>query len=188
MIRIRYVFYIVLLIFALRSCTGCCEDPPEVPFDFTSIETLVPENAFAEEIHLKITLSDTTDHFLGSALFVPDFGFTNAYGLSCNDLFFVPNQKVKGIMIETLYDISPLLPAGTDVSDNFYARDFLYYSLDELISKLSQIEVYFSPESVFSVFLKEKVENSMARFRIEIEFTDGRSMTDTTAIIHIINK
>jgi len=188
MIRIRYVVYIVLLIFALRSCTGCCGDPIEVPFDFTSIETLVPENAFAEEIHLKITLSDTTDHFLGSALIVQDFGFTNAYGLSCDNFFYVPNQKVKSIMIETLYDISPLLPAGTDVSDNFYARDFLYYSLGDLIGKLSQIETYYFPESVISVFLKEKVENSLARFKIEIEFTDGRLMTDTTAIIHIINK
>ena len=184
--KIRNIILVLIIIVAIRSCTGCCGDPMEIPFDFLKIETIAAETMYSEEVFFKVDISDTAHLYYGSNCKNYGFGYTSAYALSCEDAIYISNQQVTEIQIETLFPISSEITAGSNVSHLFYSRDFLYYPLQELVSKGLNKRVYTNPKSSFTIFLKEKVENSVAQFVIMLEFSDGSSLTDTTSVITII--
>lgn len=182
--KLTNIIIVLITIIAIRSCSGCCEDPPEIPFDYRKMEIETVENMFSEKVFFEITISDTIRNYYAGQSYKPNFGFTNAHALSCPDPVYISNQQLKKIQVETLFPISSQIPAGQDVSSYFYGRSKLYISLDELIASMSN--VYYQPQTSFTLFLKEKVENENAQFVITLNFSDGSVLIDTTKMINII--
>lgn len=180
----------------LEFCIGYCPDPQPVPFNYTRMETFVPETTFPSEVSVRIRLSDTVPWEPWSDRRLVHFGFPRAYGLSCEDPFFpVPNQIITGIQIKTLHHISTAFPALSDVSNSFYGLEeggFLFVKLNDFIWNRANFRARFlhhefqsRPFSEFRLYLRERVENTTAQFVVQVALSDGSSHIDTTRAITI---
>jgi|GEM_PF-1210674 hypothetical protein len=194
--KIRNILVMLTPLLLLEFCIGSCPDPQPVPFNYTGMETFVPEITFPGEISVKIRLSDTVPWEPWRERGLAHFGFPRAYGLTCEDPYFpVPNQIITGIQIKTLHHISNAFPALSDVSAGFYGLEeggFLFVKLNDFIgnqanfrARLLHHEFQSRPFSEFRLYLRERVENPTARFVIQVALSDGSSLVDTTRAITI---
>ena len=191
--KIRNVFCVFVPTLLLAFCgTGVCPDPTEVRFNYSKILTFAPENAFSREVSLRIRLTDTTRVHYPFPSGLGHLGIPKAYGFSCPDPFFyVPNQRITGVQIKTLHNISPDFPVLSDVSNSFLAfpdEGFLFITIDEFIRYHLGIRVRFPeniPYSEFQIYLKERVDYPIARFVVTVSLSDGSLLSDTTRTINI---
>jgi len=192
----RNILCILSPMLLVGLCIGGFPDPVEVRFNYSKIETFVPENAFPGEVSVRIRLSDTARVQYPFSYRLGQLGISRAYGLSPPDPFFyVPNQRVASIQIKTLHHISTAFPALSDVSAGFYGLEeggFLFVKLNDFIGNQANFRVRFfhqefqsRPFSEFTIYLRERIENPTARFVIQVAFSDGSSLIDTTRAITI---
>jgi len=184
----KFILVLVPLVI-FRFCAGSCPEPEEVRFNYVSIETEVPEAAFPGEIMIQVQLADTSQMFFPFSDRLGQLGFTSANAMTCDDPFYyVPNHLVSNITVETLKEITAVIPAGSEVGVNFYGRGrgWLYLPLDEFINSQVNHSSFRSPANNFTIYFRNQVENYNARFVVRVHFSDGTTLADTTEVISIL--
>lgn len=201
--RIAIVFLVLNLARLLEGCCDCREN--YLLFDFTSMSVsnidnsgpwAVPTDAdtmFSEAVAFRVQVSDSSGYIYASALQPSAMGFSSCQACKCEDLFRC-RQQIVNISIITLYDIAGDIPANSGVTQYFYfgLQDYsspgdLYVSWNEFSDSMTG-KIYDRMMESFSLYLTKNIENDSARFMISAELSDGRTLSDTTALIHIINQ
>lgn len=210
-IRVIKLLGIVVLIKLMLSCCsifgGCeCNNPPII-YSLNVVEIssnnhsgligAIPDTdtMFCESVSFSVTLRDTNFYYPYYAYKqvyrgLPGFTSSYAYSDDCDPLFSL-NEKIEKVEIITLFQINPSIPLGTDVAELFaaessnYPNNGLYATLTDVVNYLNTSISNF-PNISFEVFLKEKVENSSARFVFNLHLSDGRVLTDTTSLVVIL--
>jgi len=121
-------------------------------------------------------------------------GFKQLSAQSCNcDEKFIPNQTISNIKITTLENINDEYCCNDDVTVLFLVNNCancddigsFYLTIENLTNRINT-DLYNSPLNTFLIYLKEPIENSKAKFEIEVSFSDGSSIITTTNLISIV--
>ena len=186
------VLLLFLLVFFVRVVFSChpLESEPE-DFSFNSLEVHAVDNSgrylrefdyvdtmYAEAVALKIDLSDTS--FFGLAgiptLNISSFSFPSLLATS-KVLRFAPVAEVDDIQVITMMNLNQDIKAGADISVHvlcsFDSFD-LYSPMNTGIKYLNEVREY--PSASLVLVLKEKVENTKARFKVFVKLEDKRCL------------
>jgi len=119
-------------------------------------------------------------------------GFTTVSAMSPESRYY-PRHRITEISIVTLEDMSPAIPAGTEVTGLFVAhlphfitRGFLYLNAGELPSALDQDFYPDEPEVSFQLFCKEDIAGDVAQFLITVTLSDESTLSATTSPVTLI--
>ena len=130
--------------------------------------------------------------FAGFTSFTGFTGFTTVSAMSPESRYY-PRHRITGISIVTLEDMSPAIPAGTEVTGLFVAhlphfitRGFLYLNAGELPSALDQDFYPDEPEVSFQLFCKEDIAGDVAQFLITVTLSDESTLSATTSPVTLI--
>lgn len=201
----KLFFVLIPLICILKSCV--C-DNPEIPFSFnqSSIQLLNnsgqwvavanTDSLHSEAVAFRLTMADSTYYPLYTRHFTPAaFSFfPEARALSCIEKF-TPTHSITQISITSLLPFNEFITGQSDVTENFYAlpsagiySEHLYYTIEQTIQNFNNIKYFedFTQEEL-NFFLSSSVTQDQAQFRIDIRFSDGTLLSETTPIIHIIH-
>lgn len=185
---------------------SCCDCPESfILFDFTTMSVSNIDNSgtwavptdsdtmYSEAVAFRVQVSDSSGYIYASALQPSAMGFNSCQACKCTDLFKC-RQQIVNISIITLYDIASDIPANTDITQYFYfglqnysSPGGLYVSWNEFSDSMTG-KIYDRMMESFSLYLTKNIGNDSARFIISAELSDGRTISDTTALIHIINQ
>ena len=119
-------------------------------------------------------------------------GFNAAYAWSCDcPIYFQPNESIVNVKVFTHFDINDTIPAGTNVTEYFFAQEVYGYSSDLYIELTDAISEYGrsplnEPSIRFNIFLGVPVELPEAEFTLEISLDNGDILSVTTNLISII--
>jgi hypothetical protein len=114
--------------------------------------------------------------------------------LSCIEKF-TPTHSITQISITSLLPFNEFIIGQNDITDKFFAllssglySEHLYYSIEQTIQNFNNIK-YFEDytQEELNFFLSSAVTQDQAQFRIDIRFSDGTVLSETTPIIHIIH-
>ena len=207
-IKILVFFFIAQLVFSfIVFFSGCRCNNPVIPYNLDSLSirnlynadnfpTLTESNSmYSAAIAFSVTLADSNlqnPYYYTKCSIPATVGFTSSYATSmdCNPIF-VPNQRIVGINIVTLYSINSAVLSGADVTNLFLARsnnynpELMYSTFESLFVKLNS-QPNEQPELNFNVFLKVPVVNTLARFALIVSLSDGTVLSDTTKLITVI--
>lgn len=198
-----------MLAASVRIVSSCCDcDSLPVYFNFNKADlrnvdnsrdypfTITSDSMFAEAVAFEVSIFDSTGYYYLAENRNPfhNLGFSTASAFSCDCAMpFSPNQFIESIEIITLYPINPSTPAGSNVSELFVAESTsnsavgsVYENLPQLCRQAQGKTYYDSGIESFRLFLKPAVENPVARFQIQLYFSDGSEIALTTGLIHII--
>jgi len=130
--------------------------------------------------------------FTGFAGFTRFASFTTVSAMSPESRYY-PRHRITEISIVTLEDMSPAIPAGTEVTGLFVAhlphfitRGFLYLNAGELPSALDQDFYPDEPEVSFQLFCKEDIAGDVAQFLITVTLSDESTLSATTSPVTLI--
>ncbi len=130
--------------------------------------------------------------FAGFTSFTGFTGFTTVSAMSPESRYY-PRHRITEISIVTLEDMSPAIPAGTEVTGLFVAhlphfitRGFLYLNAGELPSALDQDFYPDEPEVSFQLFCKEDIAGDVAQFLITVTLSDESTLSATTSPVTLI--
>lgn len=201
--RVVVIFLVLNLVRLFQSCIDDTETV--IFFDFNTMLVSNIDNSglyavpadsdtmYSEAIAFSVQVFDSTASIYMSALKPAGISFRSCQAKERMPSF-KPLQQIENISIVALYDISDDIPANTDVTQYFYfgMEDYsspgdLYVSWNELYESMTG-KIYSSRMESFSLYLTKNVENGSARFIISMELSDGRFVSDTTALIHIVNQ
>lgn len=199
---------IIFMFFILRAISGCFNHdcPDDVyPFDFSKIKInnldnsgmgpkVISNNTMNKAaVAFQVFISSDLSYLGQSRQKTQGFGFSevNAFSKTKCPTYYVSNQSVERISVVTLFEISSLIPAKTEISDLFLGSDEtswyktnLYLPLQKLSQKINH--TYIDAQEVqFRLFLGREIENDSAQFIVNIEFSDSTSLSDTTHLIFI---
>ncbi len=193
--------FILILVFALRIIQSCgCPDDPHF-FDFENISILNLDNSkdyvrsgstdamFSSAVAFEITISGRGE-FASLKRAILSLGFSEITASDKCPLQFKSNQKISKITIITMEAISPEIQANTDVTDIFLgivpfhsSPTFLYEPLDNIYHAINPEIFIDNTTSCFQVVCNRNILNDKAQFTINIDLSDGRTLTGTTNLI-----
>ncbi|MHC1775204.1 MAG: DUF5034 domain-containing protein [Lentimicrobium sp.] len=206
---LKKALLILLIANIIRIIPGCCEcDDSTMPFDFNKMDIINLDNSgdwtvttnsdtmMPEAVAFEVELFDSLGYYYAENFKSELKGFTSARAMSCDCSFpLKANHYLTSIRITSLYALSPETEAGSDVSDFFVARPTnnsssggLYSSLETICQESNGKTYYDSGMESFGMFLTIPVENTQARFVINIGFSDNSVLSDTTRLINIQSK
>lgn len=180
----------------LTACWCECNDP-EVPFDFDTTEISLLDNTGSTAL---MAASDTLSreavafrlYISGSVVAdVPrirpaTIGYQAAYAWSCDCLIpHVPEQQITAIRISEE-------DSGQEVTEQFVAltsrwnSNGLYFTLAEALDRLPQEAPYEGPGTYLDFFLTEAPAASKLNYVVEIELSDGRTLSAATPTIYLL--
>jgi hypothetical protein len=147
------------------------------------------DTMFSAAVAFEVSLYDSTNTFYTS-LVEPKttFGFSTAKALSPCPRIYQSKQNISKISIITLEAISSEIPVNTDVTEYFLTQEpntFLFQPLETLINTALYSFNSYDPLFTFNVFFQEDIMNDKAQFAFEILFSDGRTLTSQTNLIHL---
>jgi hypothetical protein len=190
----------VLTLFHLSAIlTACwCEcDETDVPFNYDTVETALLDNSGEfTGIAADDTLSREAVAFrlYISGSLVADvprirpatFGYQRAYAWSCDCLIpHVPEQQIMAIRISEE-------DSDQEVTEQFVAltsrwnSNGLYFTLAEALDRLPQEAPYEGPGTYLDFFLTEAPAASKLNYVVEIELSDGRTLSALTPTIYLL--
>lgn len=200
------ILVLISLAFILKVVSSCVRPSFDFEFDFSKITVTNLDNSdiyamrsdrdtmYSEALAFEVTLSDD-ELFADGGLLKTETafpGFTPASAMS-PEFRYHPRHQIISINIVTLEELSPSVPAGSDVTQlfvanvpHYFTRDFLYIKADEL-SSIFNLEYYPGEPSVtFQLFCREEILNSKARFSITATLSDDSTLAAATSMITII--
>lgn len=201
---VNKVFAIALLIFSLKLVSSCIWNAGSYEIDIAYNKLVVEgvDNSdwmmqyningklYSEAVALKLALQDTNRNYYCSSEttlqnLIAGLAFTQAFADQPVEIF-KPVNNVEEINIYTLYDMKPYFNAGEEISDSVmcpagYGFN-LYEPLNKVVSKINQT----NPECSFTCVLKNKINNTEARFKVDVVLSDGSTLSDTTEIFTIL--
>jgi len=196
------VIFILSLIFILRltqSCGTCSDEPFYLDSNLIMIKNLDNsglytasnniDTMFSAAIAFEVAIYDSTN-IIYTSLVKPktSFGFSTAKARSPCPSIYKSKQNISKISIITLEAISPEIPINTDVTTYFLTQDpnsFLFQPLENLINTALYSYNLYDPLFTFNVFYQGDIKNDKAQFAFEILFSDGRTLTSQTNLIHL---
>lgn len=203
---LKKILFILLSLNLLRIIPGCCEcDEAARPFSFNQTDIVNLDNTgpwpeYTDSdtmrpaaVAFSISLFDSTGYFYAQAPDIVTPGFSQAKAFAkCDCAFpFMANQHLTQISIESLYALSPDIPAG-EVSGLFVAKPTsnaasgnLYIPLNDLCNQTIGKVYYDSGIESFDLYLKTEVQHPEARFVFTFTFSDSLILRDTTRLITI---
>lgn len=204
------IVFLVMLAASVRIVSSCCDcDNLPAFFNFNKADlrnidnsgdypfTITSDSMYAEAVAFEVSIFDSTGYYYLAENRNPlnNLGFSTASAFSCDCAMpFTPNQFIERIEITTLYPLNTSTPAGSNVSELFVglstsnsARGYVYETLSQLCQQTQGKIYYDGGIESFRLFLKPAVENPVARFQIQLHFSDGSQMALTTGLIHIID-
>jgi len=196
---LKKAIFLLTLFHLSAILTACwCEcNEPEVPFDFDTTEISLLDNAGD---FTGIASSDTLSreavafrlYISGSVVAdVPQtrpatFGYQAAYAWSCDCLIpHIPVQQITAIRITEE-------ESGQEVTEQFVAltsrwnSNGLYFTLAEALTRLQQEAPYEGPGTYLDFFLTEAPAASQLSYVVEIELSDGRTLSALTPTIYLL--
>ena len=202
---------LLILLFAniLRIIPGCCkcdEDLGYMSFNrmdiknidnsgewaMTSFRDTMPAAAVAFEI----ALFDSLGYYYYSSIpELKSIGINTAMAMKCDCAFpLQANYHLTSIKISTIFSLSGEIEAGADVTSLFVGRssgnsssgNSVYQSLPSIIRQTEGKIYYDGGVESFHIFLQPEVENTSARFVIDITLSDNSIFSDTTNLIQIL--
>ncbi|MBW6489662.1 MAG: hypothetical protein K0B15_00575 [Lentimicrobium sp.] len=205
---IKKVVLIFLLANIIRIIPGCCKCSEEVynfNFNRTDIRNIDNTGNYAKPLEIdtmlpgavafEVSIFDSLGYFY-YAYAGPEYtGFKTAAAMSCDCAMQLQTTNyLNHIKITTLYDLSSEIKAGDDVSEHFVAslsgnsshNSGVYQSLTSVCTQTIDKIYYDSGVESFRIFLKPEVENTKARFAINLTLSDNTIFSDTTNLIQIL--
>lgn len=191
----RKVLFVVLICFCVRLMFSCIPGSGcgTIEFSFNTIHLDGIDNSgmclgdeidtmSANAVCIKLTLSDSLDYYYAcsknqnSARFFP---FSSAYADCSNS--YQPSTEVDSIKIITLFDIDDELKSGENIDDVILfsnSSSGLYEGQEWAISELNRIKS--DPEAFVYAVLTTSVQNTEAKFCVEVSLGNGTVLSDTT--------
>jgi hypothetical protein len=202
---IKRISVIVIIFNLVRLFQGCNDFPQQIIlFDLNKMNVSNIDNSglnalqtesdtmFSEAVAFRIELSDTTNFIHLSALKPAGIGIFSCLANE-PEPSFKPGQMIETIGIVSLFDISVVIPANTDVTayfcygtENYSVPGDLYLSWDQLKEILNDWS-YDNKRVSFNLFFKENIQAAAAQFTVLLELSDGSTLHATTALIHLHN-
>lgn len=196
---LKKAIFLLTLFHLSAILTACwCEcNEPEVPFDFDTTEISLLDNTGGfTGLASNDTLSREAVAFrlYISGLLVADvprirpatFGYQSAYAWSCDCLVpHVPEHQITAIRITEE-------GSGKMVTEQFVAltsrwnSNGLYFTLAEALTRLQQEAPYEGPGTYLDFFLTEAPAASQLSYVVEIELSDGRTLSALTPTIYLL--
>lgn len=189
------------LILFLQACPVCNE--PEIPMSFNFLRVEWLDNSgqwpqpvwgdtlFAGAIAFSATLADTT------MMYMPELrqGFSiipEAKAMSCI-MKFVPRHSIESVQIISLFPLTEDLPAGSDITNLFFALhsgamygEHLYLTLDQTLNAINQTPFLADwPQEKISFFLAAEAQHPVVQLEIRFTFSDHTSLSSITPPIHV---
>ena len=197
----KKVLSILAIIFVMRVLSGCfCHCPDDntfydlekmdifsinYPYDYQSTSEI--DTMSSSYVGFRIVMSPQNMRIYESP--INTFAFSKANACDCSERVF-PNQFVEKIEIISLYDFNEKYPKNSDVTELFVARTSystgLYEPINEISKSLGKKNNGVYRKQEFYIYLKEKVVNTEARFKINVKISDNTIFSDTTNYIKII--
>lgn len=202
--RTLKILSLILCFFLFRLTLSCCRCPePIVYYDYNTISIRNLDNStwratytdadtmFAAAVAFEIQTSDSTiwsDPVM--AYKKSNSGIPSAYAMEPCDCPFTYTLRndINLLSILTLKDISPDIPAGTEVTDRFLwsnQTEYLYHPIDSLRVNLNTPFLAIFAAKTFRLFSTDTIGNEHAQFAVSLHFSDGQILSDTTHLIHI---
>lgn len=203
----RKIVVVITLIFVIKlvaSCCRCNNEPEIIQLNTLSTELLSNTNSRGEFVNyptdtllstktgIMLLLSDSlysefNDCFCSN---FSGFSFTNTSATTCDCYpVYTHEEQLLSIRIISLFDISPELPAYSDVTDHFVIQlpqSLLYTSVNDALRELNTINTSAYPQKRIHLYLKDRIHYSKAQFVLEIELNNGKKLTTTTKQITIL--
>lgn len=204
--RASRITVIISLAFVLKAVSSCIQPVFDFDFDFKKITVANLDNSevyvmlnkrdtmYSAAVAFEVTLSD--DEFLAAGI-VPKAetafpGFTNATAMSPEPLYH-PRHHITALSIITLEEISPAIPAGSDVTGLFVAyvpryseSGFLYISTAELLTMINRDFYPGEPSVSFQLFCNQDIAASSVQFAITVTLSDESMLTAQTGIVTLV--
>jgi hypothetical protein len=202
----RKLFLALIPLYCIFKACVC--DNPEIPFSFNQSRIQLLDNsgqwvitADSDSLHagavaFRVAMADSTIYPLIARNIKPaTFSLaSDAKALSCIEKF-KPTHSITQISITTLLPLNDAITGQSDVTGKFYAlstgslySEHLYYTIEQTIVNFNNIKYFddFAHEEL-NFFLETTVQHHQAQFRIDIRFSDGTILSETTPIIQIIH-
>lgn len=205
--QFRKISVLVISVFLLRLAVGCCNcEDQYYSFDYENIlienidnsgqwskpseSNAMPAEGVAFEIQIL-----GSDPVLSAKSQIFSTGFTTASAQSCNcEELYVASHTITEIKIRTLEDLNSDYCCNDDVTSLFLANSCLscedignfYITIDKLIHRINPEAFYQIPVNKFLIYLKTPVENTTAKFEIEVVLSNGKSIIGQTKSIDIL--
>ena len=193
------------MIFCLKLISSCVNPDYSIYFDFDEVRIVNLDNSadyvmhatddlmYSSAVAFEVTIAGK-DLLAGNSSEINRgklFAFTAASADS-PELQYISSQEITGISVVTLREMSPSIPAGSDVTGLFvchvpfhYESEFLYIRTDELSAYINP-EIYSGEPSItFQLFCSENIQNNSAQFTINVHLSDDRMLYATTSLIDL---
>mgnify|MGYP001174188752 FL=1 len=204
--RTTRITVLISLAFVLKAVSSCIQPVFDFNFDFNKIAVTNLDNSavyvmqnyrdtmYSSAIAFEVTLSD--DDFLAAGI-VPKAetafpGFTPATAMSPEPLYH-PRHHITALRIVTLEEVSPAIPAGSDVTGLFVAyvpryseSAFLYINTDELLKMINRDFYPGEPSVSFQLFCKQDITATRAQFAITVTLSDESTLTAQTGTVTLV--
>lgn len=205
---VKKVLLILLIANIIRIIPGCCkcgEDVYNFNFNKTDLrnidntgsypQTSESDTMLSAAVAFEVSLFDSLGYYYFAENTAPEFtGFKTSMAMSCDcSIPMQANYHLNEIKITTLFDLNSEIKAGDDVSEHFVAslsgnsayNSGVYQTLSNICKQTIGKTYYDSGVESFRIFLKPGVENTKARFVIDLILSDHTIFSDTTNLIHI---
>lgn len=206
---LKKVLLILLIANILRIIPGCCDcDEPLRYFSFNRMDmnnidnsgdwakTSYRDTMPAAAVAFEVALFDSMGYYYYSSIPKMDnLGFSTANAMSCDCAYpLQANYYLTKIRITSLFSISEEIEAGADVTDFFVGKlsgnsssgNSVYQSLASIVRQTEGKIYYDGGIESFHIYLQPEVENTSARFVINLTLSDNSIFSDTTNLIHIV--
>jgi len=201
--KIIFVIFLFFIIKLFVSCCNCSDDTTPMQLNDVAIRNLnsvgssgyvnynKTDTMLSAKVAFEVIISDSTiDYNKMYAKNNLDFGFSivNAFGCDCFQIF-KPEQKIIDIKIFNLFDMNELIPANSDVTSNFFAlisQSNLYTSIKNLYPLINHDVISAVPKIGINIFCKLNIQNTKAKFRINIGLSNGKILTAYTNEIQLL--
>jgi hypothetical protein len=203
--RTTRITVLISLAFLLKAVSSCIQPVFDFDFDFNKITVTNLDNSdvyvmrndrdtmYSSAIAFEVTLSD--EEFLAAGS-LPKAetafpGFTPATAMSPESLYH-PRHHITALRIVTLEEMSPAIPAGSDVTGLFvayvprYSEGFLYIITDELLTMINRDFYPGEPSVSFQLFCNQDITASRVLFAITVTLSDESMLTAQTGIVNLL--
>lgn len=206
-IIMKKVTFMLFLIFIIRVFNGCCRcgnETTTIHFNAMSIVQNDDINSHGELVNyvadtmlnsrfsFTVALYDTNiapnQYYFSNVLSQFSFTTANATTCDCYNLFRFDEEIVK-VSIYNLYELSPAIPANTDVSAYFAINSkesLLYKTIDKAISEINTRRTNVYPSLEIQFFCTETIQNDSAQFIVNVELSNNITLSAFTPIVYLV--
>jgi len=199
-------FAILLVVFLIRTLSGCCDCDDyynEIKFNFEKLSIInlnndrevavvsTSDTMNRESVAFQVLFTSSGSYLSKKETAMAGFGFSKVSAFEKCDCAetYVPENPIKNFAIRTSFSFNRW-PAGLDVSDSMnyyigkYAGTGLYTSKSQVISEITRPTCNFDGIA-FQFFAPNEVVSDSAQFVVEITLSDNTIISNSTHRVYL---